>query len=86
MMRRIQGFSRKYLISSAHRSAQAGSAILRVSDVFNDGCVKWKARYGADAKAWITAPGHPELRLRGVLCSVAQGGEMRVGDRLKRIG
>ncbi|GGW33890.1 hypothetical protein GCM10011452_23080 [Gemmobacter lanyuensis] len=65
---------------------QAGSAILRVSDVFNDGCVKWKARYGADAKAWITAPGHPELRLRGVLCSVAQGGEMRVGDRLKRIG
>lgn len=64
---------------------QAGSAILRVSDEFNDGCVKWKARYGQPAKDWITAPGHPELRLRGVLCAVQQDGLVRLGDRLTKL-
>jgi hypothetical protein len=61
---------------------QAGTARLRVSSVFNDGCVKWKARYGAAAKDWITAPGHPELRLRGILCAVVQDGTVRKGDPL----
>ena len=64
---------------------QAGTAVLRVSDLFNDGCVKWKARYGADAKAWITRDGHPELRLRGVLCSVERDGVLRLTDRLRRL-
>lgn len=64
---------------------QAGSALLRVSSVFNDGCVKWKARYGADAKNWITAPGHPDLRLRGVLCAVEQDGTIRTGDRITKL-
>ena len=64
---------------------QAGTAILRVSDEFNDGCVKWKVRYGKDAKDWITAPGHPALRLRGVLCAVEQDGIIRLGDRLAKL-
>ncbi|MEP2532553.1 hypothetical protein [Shimia sp.] len=64
---------------------QVGTAILMVSDVFNDGCVKWKVRYGAAAKDWITAPGHPELRLRGILCSIEQGGVIRTGDVLRKI-
>lgn len=64
---------------------QAGSAVLRVSDVFNDGCVKWKARYGSAAKEWITAPGHPAMRLRGVLCSVEHDGEIANGDWLEKI-
>ena len=62
---------------------QAGSAVLRVSSVWNDACVKWKARYGAAAKDWIVAPGHKALRLRGVLCSVETDGEVRVGDRVR---
>jgi len=65
---------------------QAGTAVLRVSDIFNDGCVKWKTRYGAEAKAWITAPGHAALRLRGILCSVERDGVIRNGDRLTRRG
>ena len=64
---------------------QAGKAILRVSNLFTDGCVKWKTRYGPAAKDWITAPGHPDLRLRGVLCAVVQDGTIRLGDRLHRI-
>ena len=64
---------------------QAGTAVLQVSGVFNDGCVKWKARYGQAAKDWITAPGHPALRLRGVLCAVVQDGEVRLGEHLQRL-
>jgi hypothetical protein len=64
---------------------RAGSATLRVSGVFNDGCVKWKARYGADAKAWITAPGHPPLRLRGILCAIVADGAVAVGDTLEKL-
>jgi hypothetical protein len=60
---------------------QAGTAILRVSDAWNNGCVKWKARYGADAMAWITA--QPHLRLRGLLCSIEQDGVVTATDRLQ---
>lgn len=61
---------------------RAGTVLLRVSSLFNDGCVKWKARYGAAAKAWIIAPGHVPLRLRGVLCEVVEDGTVSVGDPL----
>ena len=61
----------------------AGSAVLRVTDVFNDACVKWLVRYGQDAKDWVTAPGHPALRLRGILCAVHQDGVVTRTDRLR---
>ena len=60
---------------------RAGSAILRVSDVPNNGCAKWKVRYGADALTWVQAD--PGLRLRGVLCSVEVDGEVTLADRLQ---
>lgn len=59
---------------------EVGSALLRVSDVFNDGCVKWKTRYGAAAKDWVNRPENRALRLRGILCSVAQAGRFQTGD------
>jgi hypothetical protein len=65
---------------------RAGSAILRVSDEPNDGCVKWKARYGDAAMAWITDPQHRALRLRGVLCSVEADGVVCLTDRLQVLG
>lgn len=64
---------------------QAGTAVLRVSDLFNEACVKWKARYGAAAKAWVAAPAHVPLRLRGILCSVERDGVIRNGDRLRKL-
>ncbi len=64
---------------------QAGTAVLRVSAEFNEACVKWKVRYGADAKAFITLPGHPDLRLRGVLCAVVSDGEITLQDRILRL-
>ncbi len=59
---------------------QVGTAVLRVSEVWNDGCAKWKVRYGAPAYDWVRAPDHQALRLRGVLCSVEQDGVIRNGD------
>ena len=60
---------------------QAGSAVLRVSEVPNLACVKWKVRYGEDALRWVES--RPELRLRGVLCSVEQDGQITMSDRLQ---
>ncbi len=65
---------------------RCGTAVLRVSGVFNDGCVKWKVRYGVPAKEWIVAPGHPDLRLRGILCAVEEDGEVTLGDRIVKLG
>lgn len=63
---------------------RAGTAVLRVSDVYNEACAKWKVRYGADARAFIDGPpGHPALRLRGILCSVEEDGEVTLTDRLQ---
>ena len=42
---------------------QAGTALLRVSDLFNDACVKWKVRYGAPAYDWVRAPGQPDQKV-----------------------
>ena len=60
-----------------------GTAVLRVSEVFNGSCAKWKVRYGADAYDWARTPEHKHLRLRGVLCSIEQDGMIRLGDRVQ---
>jgi hypothetical protein len=60
-----------------------GTAVLRVSEVFNDGCAKWKVRYGEAAYDWVRAPEHRHFRLRGVLCSVESDGVIRLGDTVR---
>jgi len=64
---------------------KAGSAVLRVSDVFNDACVKWRARHGDASYRWINRPEHRALRLRGILCAIEQKGEIRRSDLLKTV-
>ncbi|MBA84835.1 hypothetical protein ACSSNL_16185 [Thalassobius sp. S69A] len=64
---------------------QAGTAILEVSDVFNDACIKWKARYGAPAKDWIMDRQNIHLRLRGLLCKIVQDGTVTLQDRLIKL-
>ncbi len=62
-----------------------GGAVLRVSEVFNDACVKWKARYGPAAYNWVRNPDHRVHRLRGILCSVEIDGVIRTGDLLRKV-
>jgi MOSC domain-containing protein YiiM len=62
-----------------------GTAVLRVSAEPNDGCVKWNVRCGPAALAWVTRADHLPLRLRGLFCSVEEDGEVRLGDRLRKV-
>lgn len=57
-----------------------GTAVLRVSEVFNDSCAKWKVRYGEAAYDWVRAAEHRRHRLRGILCSVEVDGVIHSGD------
>jgi len=61
-----------------------GSAALRVTDKFNDACVKWKVRYGKDAKDWIVLPENIRHRLRGALCEVVRDGWVKTGDLIQK--
>ena len=61
---------------------KAGSAVLRVTDVWNNACTKWKARYGVDALEWVRAS--PELRLRGILCEIVEDGVLENGARVEK--
>ena len=51
----------------------AGTAKLKVSGIFNEGCVKWKVRYGVDAKNWITFEEHKSTSITRVvvLCCIS---------------
>lgn len=62
-----------------------GTAVLRVSDLWNDGCAKWKVRFGRPAFTWISAPEHERYRLRGIFCSIEQDGAVAIGDRIARV-
>lgn len=64
---------------------QVGTAKLRVSGVFNEGCVKWQARYGKEARTWLTLPENRPLRLRGLLCSVEDGGRITSTDSILKL-
>jgi len=64
---------------------QVGTARLRVSDVFNDACVKWKARYGVESVRWINRADIKPLRLRGVLCEIVKDGEVTLDDKLVKL-
>jgi hypothetical protein len=64
---------------------QAGTALLRVSDEPNDGCVKWKVRAGKPAYQWTRARDHAPYRLRGLYCSVERDGEVSLDDVIMRL-
>ena len=64
---------------------RVGTAVLRVSDIWNRGCAKWRGRYGNAAYAWTSSQDHKALRLRGILCAIEQDGRVAVGDVISRI-
>lgn len=64
---------------------QVGTAVLRVSDEPNDGCVKWKVRSGKAAYDWVRMADHAAYRLRGLYCSVERDGVTSLGDRIKKL-
>lgn len=57
-----------------------GGVVLQVSDVFNDACVKWKKRYGVESYEWLNRQDNRQYRLRGVFCTIIQGGDIQLGS------
>lgn len=57
-----------------------GEAIIEISDVENDACVKFARHYGGEVWAWIRDPANRARRLRGLFARVIAGGVVRAGD------
>jgi MOSC domain-containing protein YiiM len=63
-----------------------GQAVLQISSEPHTGCAKFAGRFGVDALRWTNSPRWPERRLRGVNCRVVEGGRVRLGDPVERLG
>jgi hypothetical protein len=64
---------------------RAGTAVIEVADIENDGCAKFARHYGDDVLAWIRAPENRARRLRGLFARVVSPGVVRAGDELARL-
>ena len=64
----------------AGTTLQLGSAVIEITDKPHTGCVKFAARFGADARTFVNSPVGSELRLRGINARVLMEGGVRVGD------
>ena len=62
-----------------------GEALLEVSDLPHTGCAKFVERYGKDAAVFVNATEHKDSHLRGILVRVIEGGQIRVGDSIRRV-
>lgn len=64
---------------------RGGTAVIEVTDQPHTGCAKFTQRFGLDAHRWVNSPEGKELNLRGINARVVSGGEVRVGDRVRRL-
>lgn len=64
---------------------EIGSAIIEITDVPHTGCMKFRDRFGVEALKFVSTKEARELRLRGAFARVIAAGEIRVGDRIKKI-
>jgi MOSC domain-containing protein YiiM len=62
-----------------------GSAVIEVTAQPHTGCNKFKARFGADALKFVNSPVGKELHLRGINAKVVQGGQIAVGDAVRKL-
>lgn len=62
-----------------------GSAVLEISDIPHTGCMKFRDRFGVDALRFVSTKIAREMRLRGVFAQVVKAGEIRIGDRMKKL-
>jgi MOSC domain-containing protein YiiM len=62
-----------------------GTAVVEVTALPHTGCAKFVARFGQDAMTFVNAPGHRELRLRGMNTRIVRSGVIRVGDTVNKL-
>jgi hypothetical protein len=68
------------------RLAVGDDAMLQITAKPHRGCQKFVARFGADAMAFVNSDEGIRLRLRGVYARVVEGGVVRTGDVVRRLG
>lgn len=61
-----------------------GTAVIEVTEQPHTGCVKFSARFGADARRLVNSDAGRELRLRGINAKVVQAGTILVGDAITK--
>lgn len=62
-----------------------GTAVIEITDQPHTGCAKFTERFGLDALRFVNSPVGTELRLRGANAKVVVDGEVRPGDRIRRV-
>lgn len=62
-----------------------GSAVIEVTAVPHNGCLKFSDRFGAEALKFVNSPEGKQLHLRGINTRVVQAGIIHVGDVVKKI-
>lgn len=64
---------------------QIGAATVEITQQPHLGCAKFKARFGADALAFVNSEIGRALRLRGANARIVAGGAIRVGDEVRKL-
>src|SRR5688500_1779183 len=62
-----------------------GTAVIEVTDLPHDGCVKFSARFGKDAHRFVNTKTHRHLHLRGINARVVEPGTVRRGDAIRKL-
>lgn len=62
-----------------------GDAVIEVTDEPHTGCRKFAERYGKDAIVFVNSGFGRKQNFRGINARVVQAGEIRVGDRAKKL-
>ena len=67
-------------LAGVGQRVQLGEVLMEVSPEPHNGCSLFAQRFGVPALKWTLLPEHSELKLRGIYCTVIQGGDVSVGD------
>lgn len=62
-----------------------GTAVIEITDQPHTGCAKFTERFGPDALRFVNSKVGKALRLRGANAKVVVDGEVRAGDRIRRV-
>jgi len=61
-----------------------GPALVEVTDFAHTGCGKFERRYGKAALDLANSPEGSAMRLRGLFVRVIHGGEVQIGDKIRK--
>jgi MOSC domain-containing protein YiiM len=59
--------------------------VIEVTAEPHNGCGKFEARFGPDARKFVNSAVGKELHLRGINAKVIEPGVIRVGDRARKL-